>query len=1070
MKPPLPNDEAARLEALQRLEILDTSPEAPFDRITRLAAMLLHAPIAAIALIDRDRAWCKSIVGADDGEAPRDITFCTHAILANEPLIVLDATTDERFRDNPYVVAGPRVRFYASAPLKRAGGSALGTLCVVDTEARAAFSSEETVILSELANLASEQMEQRLATLQRERAIRTREQKEALHQKLHEAIRMAQGMFIEGKEQDAVWREFLLSLLSITASGGGCLAEVTRGDIRICAQSGPQNLQELMREAVRCGAPIAGEESLALPCHHGNGVAGVIAFAARESGYPLDLFQDLEAFLTSLAGLFDASRARREGRRNVQGIRLRDRALASISSAVSIVDPATPGGSILYCNAAFEKMSGYRAEEIVGREFGLMNGEETSEETLVEIEAAFREGRELEITLKNYHRDGSTFWNRLKLSPVRHEEDGIEYFVAVGDDVTERIEAEIALRQAKEAAEANAQSKSRFVANMSHEIRTPMNAVIGMTSLLLDTSLTPEQRDYVEMIRGGGEGLLAVINEILDFSKIDSGRMEIENIEFDLRACIESALDLAAPVASAKSLDLTYLIDPGTPDRVTGDSTRLRQVLINLLGNAVKFTASGSVAVSVTSERLEDNRHQVHFAVEDTGIGIPAAQLDEIFKPFQQADSSSTRRYGGTGLGLAIGRHLAELMGGRMWVESEPGSGSTFHFTIIVETHGGKAASTQGILHSALAGRRALIIDANPASQSLLRQHLEAWGMVPLVHASAESARLVSGPIDVVIVDNDLPGLSLEFAVAPMVVMYSLGRRDRGLAEQLRGCVTPRARFHSKPIKPSHLCESLLALFAGDPATTHPEAKPAVYDHNLAHRAPHRILVVEDNPVNRKLALLLLARFGYSADTANNGAEAVQAFQRERYDVVFMDMHMPEMDGLEASRLIRSRCGNEAQPWIIALTANAMPSDRDICARAGMQDFLTKPIQAADLRDSLLRIPSVDAWQIPDYLGEIISQDPSAGSDLLQVFLEDTINHLAVFRKALENEDAAAVSKILHSLKGSCRQMGALAIADFCESMETAAAFPAEEDRQELEVRFTQVREAMEHHLETQVK
>jgi PAS domain S-box-containing protein len=819
---------------------------------------------------------------------------------------------------------------------------------------------------------------------------------------------------------------------------------------------------------VNLGAPVRGERSLSLPCHHGKSVAGVIAFGGNDSGYPLDIFQNVEAFLTSLAGLFDASRARRQGRQNAQGIRLRDRALASISSAVSIVDPATPGGRVLYCNAAFERMSGYSESEIVGREFGLMNGPETSEEAIAEISGALREARDLEITLRNYHRDGSAFWNRLKLSRVRHDEDGLEYFVAVGDDVTERMDAEITLRNAKEAAEANAQSKSRFVANMSHEIRTPMNAVIGMTGLLLETNLTPEQRDYVETIRGGGEGLLAIINEILDFSKIDSGRLEIENVEFDLRACVESSVDLVAAAAAEKSLDLAYLIDPETPAMVTGDGSRVRQVLINLLGNAVKFTAGGSVQLAVTSHPVANARREIHFTVKDTGIGIPAAQLDEIFKPFQQADSSSTRRYGGTGLGLAIGKQLAELMGGRLWVESEPGRGSTFHFTIVLE-----ARQTKIVMPPALIGRRVLVVDPNPASRAVLLQHLQAWEMRPSIHASFDS--VVAGEaFDVAIVDNDLPGLSLTALGqdTPLVVLYSLGRRSQGLAEELRGRTVPRARFHSKPIKPSHLCESLLALFAGDPAVPYRDAQAPAFDRDLARRAPHRILVVEDNPVNRKLALLLLARFGYRADTANNGVEAVHAFERQHYDVAFMDMHMPEMDGLEASRRIREQC-RARQPWIIALTANAMPSDREICARAGMQDFLTKPIQASDLRDSILRAPAAPppaVWQIPDYLVEMIEQDPAIGSDLVQVFLEDTASSLLALRHAVERGDATSVNKTLHSLKGSCLQIGALAVADLCESMEGAAALPEVATADELERRFRAVRAAMEDHLQNQYK
>ncbi|MES1258062.1 MAG: response regulator, partial [Acidobacteriota bacterium] len=848
-----------------------------------------------------------------------------------------------------------------------------------------------------------------------------------------------------------------------------------------------EQLRQLMRQAVETTKPAARHGSLALPCMHGNQVVGVFAFTGHDSA-DLVSSPELESILISVAGLFDAARARREGKRNSAEIRLRDRALSSIHSAVSIVDPAGGSGTILYCNAAFEKLCGYSAEEIQGRDFSLMYGPETCAAAIDGVRESFRAGRKFEVTLRNYHRDGKAFWSRLKLSPVRDGDGLVEYFVTVADDVTAQIAAENELRRAKESAEANAQAKSRFVANMSHEIRTPMNAVIGMTGLLLDTELTDEQREFAETIRESGDGLLGIINEILDFSKIDSGALQLETADFDLGACVEGALDLVAGSAARKNLDLAFLIDPGLPEIITGDGGRLRQILINLLGNAVKFTVSGSVLLSVSGSRREGNEWEIHFAIEDSGIGMRPEILEEIFKPFQQADTSTTRRYGGTGLGLAIGRYLAEAMGGRMWAESEAGTGSTFHFTITVPAPGGANAQV-GMDRSALGGRRVLVIDTSSSSRAVLLQHLEQWEMSPCVYPSLNAAEADSRPknFDLAILDNDIPALSLPAVTrltgdAPLVLLCSLGRRNTGLAHELRGRAKPRARLHSKPVKPSYLCESLLTLLKEQPVRIPQKAPTLPQDPHFADRHPYRILVVEDNPVNQKLAQLLLARLGYRADIASNGTEAVRSVRRQQYDVVFMDMHMPEMDGLEATRVIDATCAPADRPWIIALTANAMQNDRDICLRAGMDDFLSKPIRATDLRRALTNVqrtpasippmetamPQENIWNQPDYLIELLTEDPETGAELIGLFLQDTGTNLAALGRALQAADAGEAARLLHGIKGSSAQMGALAVSALCAEMEGrihAGDLATARGRfGELESRFSMARVLMEGH------
>jgi PAS domain S-box-containing protein len=1087
MSAPFPPDERLRLEDLHRLEILDTASESSFDRITRIAARVIGSPISLITLIDHDRQWFKSRLGLEVSETPRDLAFCSYAILGSEPFVVPDASEDARFRSNPLVTASPHIRFYAGAPLMRSGGAALGTLCVMDSKPRDRFSDAEAAILTELAGVVTDQMEQRLARLNREVSRRAQERNEGVRRKLQEAIRHAQSLFIGGAEPERVFNGLLAVVTPLTGSKAGCIANIEHegtqaGILCVCASIGEHRLLSLMQTAVTAGNVVQEGNSLALPAFHGDQIVGVIGFEQQDSGYlvdsraglnsgpglqsEIDLRLEMDPFLDSVAGLFVASRARRQGRQNARAIRLRDRALSSINSAVSIVDPASAGGAILYANAAFEAMSGYRADEIVGKPFGLMNGPATDPASVALLEEALATGSEVDTTLRNYHRDGASFWNRVRLSPVRDDTGRVEYVVTVADNVTEKIKADNELLRAKEAAEKHSQLTSQFMANMSHEIRTPMNGVIGMTGLLLDSKLTEEQRDYAETIRSSGEGLLTIINEILDFSRIDSGILQLDLLEFDVCECLESAMDLIASAAARKSIDLEYLLDPGVPKFVIGDATRLRQVLINVLGNAVKFTGEGSVLLSVTGRRVisgksagdksDDRRWEIHFAVKDTGIGIPEAKRSDIFMPFQQADNSSTRRYGGTGLGLAISKHLAELMGGRIWVESELGVGSTFHFTICVDAGDAREQPDSPPQMVALEGRQVIVIDPNTGSQAVLRQHLQAWGLQAHIYPSAEAAASVNGPkrFDLAIIDNDIQGLSLQkvtdvAADTPLIVLCSLGRRNSGIAEELRGKSSPRARLHSKPIKPSSLCETLVAFLSGEPVRVAQKAQPSVTDPAFAAGLPFSILVVEDNAVNQKLVLLLLSRLGYRADTANNGVEAVRALQRQPYDVVFMDMHMPEMDGVEATRRIRELLPEREQPWIVSLTANAMQSDRDVCMRVGMQDFVTKPVQSVDLRNALKKVkrrpvvqvlppdelPEPD-WIVPDYFTELLAEDPVRVAELLEMFSVDSRRQLAELREAISESDLLESRKLLHGLKGSYAQLGAVGIADRCTRLE----------------------------------
>lgn len=768
---------------------------------------------------------------------------------------------------------------------------------------------------------------------------------------------------------------------------------------------------------------------------------------------------------------------------------------AILAGAGYAIISTTPAGTIVTFNRAAEQMLGYRAEELVGRstpavfhdlEEVARRAAELTQELGREVPVGFeafvakaRLGKQDEREWTYVCKNGSRFPVILSVTALFDEKNEVTGFLGVAADITERKRDALELLQAKEAAESANRAKSEFLATMSHELRTPINGIIGTTEVLTDTLLEENQRENLRVIRHSGEALLAIIDDVLDFSKIEAGMLEMESIPFDLLTCLQEVFDIVSSKAAQKELDLICRVDAAVPTQLLGDITRLRQILLNLIGNAIKFTERGEIVVQVevdTTHGPVENAPAVPllFSVRDTGVGISPEKQGRLFQPFTQADSSNARHFGGTGLGLSISRRLVELMGGRIWLESQLGEGSKFCFSMVLPTSEPKGRAPWLEPQPPLAGKKILLVEDNLTFQAMFQELGQRWNLFGVSAVTAQQAldALAHGASpDVVILDEQMPGANLPLLVE-RIKQPKAGKRpklvlltSRRTARETSPAAALNETFRlSKPIWPQQFLEALLRAVNSESAVPAPLASS--HDATLGARMPLRILLADDNKINQDVGLGLLRRLGFKADVVGNGVEALKALETQRYDLLLLDLQMPEMDGYETMRQIVAKWPEEERPVVMAMTASVLARDRERCRLAGMNDFLVKPVRTNNLQALITKwypamsakkgaspasaaIPSAPEPAAPEAVSgdapidfacieEISYGDPASSRELIQVYLTQANEIMAKLAAALANGVLADAGRHAHKLAGSSAICGINQLASNLTEIELA--------------------------------
>jgi PAS domain S-box-containing protein len=710
----------------------------------------------------------------------------------------------------------------------------------------------------------------------------------------------------------------------------------------------------------------------------------------------------------------------------------------------------TLDGKILFISDRVQEVLGFKPADLNLRSFFENIFSEDAVIATAKFYYAAQKGQRFsDLEYRSNTKDGGVIWLTARGGPMYDSEEKVIGYRGICEDITERKQIQQELIAAKDAAESANRAKSDFLANMSHEIRTPMNAMVGMTGLLLGTNLSSEQRDYAQTVRQSADTLLTIVSEILDFSKIESGKLELENHPFDLALLVEEAVDCVALQSGDKGLELHWQIAPDLPPGFSGDVTRLRQILFNLLSNAVRFTSKGDVSVTVTRAENETGAHFVLFSVWDSGIGIPADKVNKLFQSFSQVDASTTRKYGGTGLGLAISRKLAEMMGGNIWVESEEGSGSVFHVAVPLE----EALPPKPLVPNPILKGKTIMIAANsPGVRSMVESFVQPWGMTAVSVGTAGEVmqKLRTGlTIHSALIEEDLSDQSGKELVqemhrqrgaanVPCILLSSLKQQasySQNLPPGFIACL-------AKPVHYPQLHGILATSLKGEKVTDKLLRSTGRIDTGFGQKRPLRILLAEDNIINQKVATRILSQMGYRPDVVQDGVEVLQALERAKYDVILMDIQMPNMDGLEATRQIRKQFTGAKRPWIVAMTANAMDTDRQNCFDAGMDGYLSKPVRIEALEAELVRT-SENIGQVVDFsvlsrFGEMTGSGAEAVRELIDIFSEETPQALQQIRDDISRRHPQGISIQGMQLGRACSNFGAERMQQLCSNLQAA--------------------------------